>query len=205
MLTTNLSTRPFYNERAVRTILALLLLLVVALTVFDALTAYGLRTRERGLSARATQALAEAERLRGEARTMTAQINPKELEAVSRAATEANAVISQRTFSWVALFEELEATLPDDVRVTAVQPRVEKGSTIVLLNVEAMSADHLARFMEALERRGAFRQILPRNESVGDDDVIDATVEATYVPGSAKPVEGVRPASDSGARGGRRE
>jgi len=204
MLTTNLSTRPFYNERAVRTILALLLLLVVALTVFDALTAYGLRTRERGLSARATQALAEADRLRGEARTMTAQINPKELEAVSRAATEANAVIAQRTFSWVALFEELEATLPDDVRVTAVQPRVEKGNTIVLLNVEAMSSEHLATFMEALERRGAFRHVLPRNKSLGDDDVIDATVEATYQPG-ARPVEGVQPASRSGASGGRRE
>jgi len=205
MLTTNLSTRPFYNERAVRTVLALLLLLAIGVTVFAAATAYSLRTRERALSARATQALAEADRLRGEARAMTAQINPKELEAVSRAATEANAVIAQRTFSWVALFEELEATLPDDVRVTAVQPRVEKGNTIVLLNVEAMSSAHLATFMEALERRGAFRQVLPHNETLGDDDVIDATVEATYVPGSAKPVENVRPASDSDARGGRRE
>jgi Tfp pilus assembly protein PilN len=204
MLTTNLSTRPFYNERAARTLLALLLLLVIALTVFAATTAYSLRTRERALSASATQALAEADRLRAEARVMTAQINPKELEAVSRAATEANAVIAQRTFSWVALFEELEATLPDDVRVTAVQPRVEKGNTIVLLNVQAMSSEHLATFIEALERRGAFRQVLPHNESLGEDDVIDAVVEATYQP-DARPVEGVRPGSASSARGGRRE
>jgi Tfp pilus assembly protein PilN len=204
MLTTNLSTRPFYNERTARTLLALLLLLVIALTVFAATTAYSLRTRERALSASATQALAEADRLRAEARVMTAQINPKELEAVSRAATEANAVIAQRTFSWVALFEELEATLPDDVRVTAVQPRVEKGNTIVLLNVQAMSSEHLATFIEALERRGAFRQVLPHNESLGEDDVIDAVVEATYQP-DARPLEGVRPASASSARGGRRE
>jgi Tfp pilus assembly protein PilN len=204
MLTTNLSTRPFYNERAVRTVLALLLLLAIGVTVFAAATAYSLRTRERALSASATQDLAEADRLRGEARAMTAQINPKDLEVVSRAATEANAVIAQRTFSWVALFEELEATLPDDVRVTAVQPRVEKGNTIVLLNVEAMSSAHLATFMEALERRGAFRQVLPHNETLGDDDVIDAVVEATYLPG-ARPVEGAQPASRSGASGGRRE
>ena len=39
MLRTNLATRPFYNERAVRTLLALLLLLVIALTAFDTIRA----------------------------------------------------------------------------------------------------------------------------------------------------------------------
>jgi Tfp pilus assembly protein PilN len=187
MLTTNLSTRPFYNERAVRTILGLLLALVAVLTAVSAITAYSLRTRERDLSTEATQALREAERFRDETRVMTAQINPKELEAVSDAAAEANGVIAQRTFSWVALLSELEATLPDDVRITSVQPQVDKGRTMVILQVEAMSPEHLAAFMDALEKRGAFHGVLPRDSTRGDDNIIDAVVEAVYTPAGASP------------------
>ena len=182
MLTTNLSTRPFYNERAVRAGLIGLLVLMSALTIFSAVSAYSLRSREQSLSAAATQALAEADRLRAETRVMTAQINPKELAAVSAASMEANAVIAQRTFSWTVLLSELERTLPEDVRITAVQPRVEKGRTLVLLDVEAMSADHLAAFMEALEKHGAFRQVLPKSETQDEDNVIDAVLEAVYEP-----------------------
>jgi Tfp pilus assembly protein PilN len=197
MLTTNLSTRPFYNERAVRTVLGLLLLLVIGLTVVSAVSAYSLRTRERTLSTQATQALAEAERLRAQTRTMTAQINPKELQAVSTAAAEANAVIAQRTFSWVALLAELEATLPDDVRITAVQPRVEKGRTVVVMDVEAMSPAHLAAFMDALEKRGAFHQVLP-HEARADEGIINATVEAVYDPGDRKKAAPATAAQDGG-------
>jgi Tfp pilus assembly protein PilN len=200
MLTTNLSTRPFYNERAVRSVLGLLLLLAALLTAYSAYSAYSLRSRERSLGARATQALAEADRLRGETRAITAQINPKELETVTAAANEANAVIAQRAFSWTALLGELEATVPDDVRITSVEPRLEKGTTMVTLNVEAMSPEHLAAFIEALEKRGAFRQVLPREEAVAEDKVIDAKIEATYDPGAVK---GSRPApaTHDGGRG----
>ena len=201
MLTTNLSTRPFYNERAVRTGLIGLLVLVAALTVFSAVSAYSLHTREQTLSTEATQALAEADRLRTEARVMTAQINPKELAAVSAASTEANSVIAQRTFSWTALLAELEGTLPEDVRVTAVQPRVEKGKTVVLLDVEAMSAEHLAAFMEALEKHGAFRQVLPKNETVDEDNVIDAVIEAVYEAPTGTPGAPAAARARTGGRG----
>ena len=40
MLRTNLSTRPFYNERAVQLLLALAALLVVVLTAFNAIRIY---------------------------------------------------------------------------------------------------------------------------------------------------------------------
>jgi Tfp pilus assembly protein PilN len=202
MLTTNLSTRPFYNERAVRAGLIGLLVLMSALTIFSAVSAYSLRSREQSLSAAATQALAEADRLRTETRVMTAQINPKELAAVSAASTEANAVIAQRTFSWTVLLSELERTLPEDVRITAVQPRVEKGRTLVLLDVEAMSADHLAAFMEALEKHGAFRQVLPKSETQDEDNVIDAVLEAVYEPparNGAAPTSAAQPRT--GGRG----
>ena len=44
---------------------------------------------------------------------------------VAAAAKEANDLIEQRTFSWTALFNQLEATLPDDVMLIGVQPGVQ--------------------------------------------------------------------------------
>jgi hypothetical protein len=77
MLTTNLSTRPFYNERSVRALLLAALLAILALTVFNVWWALSLRSEEQRLSARATEARARAGQVRGEARGMTAPIDPR--------------------------------------------------------------------------------------------------------------------------------
>jgi Tfp pilus assembly protein PilN len=186
MLTTNLSTRPFYNERAVRTVVGVLLLLVLLLTAFTVLRGLSLRAEEQTLSARATQARSDAARLRADADRMMAQIDPKELAAVSTAASEANDAIAQRTFSWGALLKDLEDTLPANVRITAVQPRIEKGAIKISLDVEATTPEELAAFMDALDARGSFRQVLPRGQSLFED-VITASIDTTYRPGNKGP------------------
>lgn len=203
MLTTNLSTRPFYNERAVRTILGIVLVLVIALTVFSLFKASALRTEERALSAQARGALDQADTLRAQTLAMTAQINPKELEAVSAAATEANTVISQREFSWTTLLQQIEGALPDDVRVTSVQPQVDKGTTTIRMDVEAMSPEHLAAFMDALEKTGSFQRVLNRANNHDEDDLISAALEATYRPGGAPDAPAARAAA--ARKGGRGE
>ena len=38
---------------------------------------------------------------------------------------QANELIDRRTFSWTELFNPFEATLPPDVRITSVRPRVD--------------------------------------------------------------------------------
>lgn len=202
MLTTNLSTRPFYNERAVRILLGLLLLLVLAVTAFQAVRALSLRAEEQALGARAAQALAEADRLRNEAATMVAQIDPKEQAAIAAAVVEVNGVIDQRTFSWNTLLKEVEATIPANVRVTAVEPRVEKGIITVSMSVEAMSAEELATFMNALESKGAFTAVLPNDQTTAEDDVIDAVIEGIYTLPAGARGAAPRPAA---ARGGGRE
>jgi Tfp pilus assembly protein PilN len=199
MLTTNLSTRPFYNERAVRTAVGVVLVLVLLLTAFSVFRALSLRAEEQALSVRATQALSEAERLRADANRMLAQIDPKELAAVSEAAAEANDVIAQRTFSWNALLTDLEETLPPNVRVTSVQPRVAKGVITLTIDVEAMNAEELAAFMKALDARGSFAQVLPRGQNMFEG-VIAASIETTYQPRRAG-LEAVPAAARGGKEG----
>lgn len=187
MLRTNLSTRPFYNTRAVQTAVAVLLAIVVAATLFNAIQLVRLTASQRALGARASQAEEEAATLRGEAARIRAQINPQELQLVADAAREANAIIDRRAFSWTGLFAKFEATLPPDVRLTAIRPRLEGERFVVSIAVEARRAEDLDAFMEALETGGGFQNVLAIAEQITDNGLLETIVEGTYVPPPREP------------------
>jgi hypothetical protein len=182
MLRTNLATRPFYNVRAVQLALGLFAALVVAITLFNVVQIVRLSASQQSLGARAAQAEDEAAKLLAEAAKARAQINPQELEVVADAAREANAIIDRRAFSWTELFAKFEATLPPDVRITAIRPRLERGTFVVAVRVEARRAEDLDGFMEALETKGGFRDVLDIQEQTGDEGLLQAIIEGVYVP-----------------------
>ena len=64
MLRTNLSTRPFYNERAVRVGIVVAVVLTAALTAFNARQILSLNSRNSELVARAEAAEAQGGRVR---------------------------------------------------------------------------------------------------------------------------------------------
>jgi hypothetical protein len=207
MLRTNLSTRPFYNLRAVQLMLGALAVLVIAVTVFNAIQIVRLTASQRTLGAKASEAEAEAVRLRREATRISSQIDPTELETVAAAAREANAIIDRRAFSWTTLWEQLERTLPADVRIVSVRPRVETdGSMIVGISVQARRAEDLDAFIQALELTGGFRNVLSIREQTSDEGLIESIVEGGYTqqPRDAAPAED-KPSEDRPAEGAARE
>ena len=88
----NLSTRPFYNERAVHASLALAAALVLAVSAFNLWQVYVLSGRHAELQGRIAQAETKIARAAGiRPRRSARSINPRELEATVAAAREANA------------------------------------------------------------------------------------------------------------------
>ena len=79
MLRGNLSTRPFYNERAVQVLLVLAGLIVVALTVFNVTRIVSLSRQNTELTSHSASDREEAARLRREAIAIRAGINQAEL------------------------------------------------------------------------------------------------------------------------------
>ena len=182
MLRINLGTRPFYNERAVRLLLSTLAAIVIGLTAFNVIEIVRLAISQYTLGASAAEAEDEAERLQAEAVRIRGQINPQELATVASAAREANAIIDQRAFSWTDLFAKFEMTLPPDVRITAVQPRLENdGDFVIAVAVEARRPEDLDAFIESLETRGGFRDVLAVQEQT-NDGLLQAVVQGTYLP-----------------------
>jgi type IV pilus assembly protein PilN len=199
---TNLATRPFYNVRAVQVAIGVLALVVIAFTLFNIVELMRLRGSESALGSHASDNEAQAQRLRAEAQRIRTQIDQKELEAVSAAAREANAIIDRRAFSWTGLFEQIEETLPADVRITTVQPRLDEGVFKVTLEAQARRTEDVADFIDALEGTGAFREVVPLRESVTTEGLIVTTLDTIYTPPPRSAAEGEAPARD--ATGGAR-
>jgi Tfp pilus assembly protein PilN len=178
MLRTNLSTRPFYNERAVHVVLGLVALLVLALTIANIVEVVRLSRQNTVLSARMRDDRSAADDLWRKARETRQGINQDELKVVA----EANALIDGRTFSWTALFNQLESTLPPEVMLASIRPAIdENGARITMIVVGRRTAD-IDEFMEKLEATGAFESVLPHQQNLNDDGLTQATIEALYVP-----------------------
>ena len=198
MLRTNLSTRPFYNERAVRTGLAVLALIALGLTFFNAIEI--LRLERAGREARQTVARnnAQARDMRQRAQVIRQSINQAALQAVQASARDANALIDRRAFSWTALLNYFQATLPPDVRIASVTPQVDNdGRMMVSIAVFARRVEDLSEFADALETTGAFSDVLPRQTNVEEDGTLRAAVQGYY----AGPAIGAAPPSAAASAG----
>jgi cell division protein FtsL len=181
MLRTNLATRPFYNERLVHVGLWLAAVLVAAATVVNVRTVRQLRAEQARLMDQAARDEAAARQLAGETAALTRQLRAEELGTLTAAAREANALIERRTFSWTALFNHLETTLPADVMLTAVRPEVQEGTLYVQMSVLGRRLEAIDAFMERLEATGAFADLLARQEEKTEEGLYRAMLRGRYL------------------------
>ena len=186
-LRTNLSTRPFYNERAVQAILGLAAVVVVILTIVNMTRLWSLTGTDRRLVTEAQAAESRTEALRADMARVRSTVDAGHIADVAAQAHEANQAIDRRAFSWTELFNELEVALPHDVRIAGVIPHIDKtGQMIVVLDVQARSVESISQFFDGLEESGAFRNLLSKQERETPDNMIAATLEGIYTPPSAR-------------------
>lgn len=182
MLKGNLATRPFYNERLVRGVLIVALAAAVAWAAVNAATIVSLTQQSAMLAERAQSEGLRAAGARSEADAVRRGLDVVQLRAVSGAATEANALIQRRTFSWTGLFNQLEATLPSDVRLVEVQPQTDdQGRLLLSLTVVSRTIEDLDTFIRGLEGTGAFRGVVSRSDEALDDGTIESNLQGYYV------------------------
>ena len=197
MIRTNLATRPFYNERAVGLWLLLVAVVVAAATLFNISSVIGYSRSDTELAMQASRDEARAADLRQQATRLRATVDPRQIEFASTEARQANDLIDRRTFSWTELFNRFEATLPDDVRLIAVRPKVDRRTgSILTINVVGRTIEDVDKFMENLEATGVFSHTESKEERINEDGLLAAAIETTYVPvplaadaakGAAKP------------------
>ena len=203
MLHTNLATRPFYNDRAVRIGIAVAVLLVAAFTTFNAMQIVALNQRNRERTERAELAERQAAEFRREAQVVRQALNTAEMSAIQRSAQEANGLIDRRVFSWTELFNEFERTLPPDVRIAAVEPQIDTaGRMLIAITVLSRRAEDLSEFMDQLESSGRFREVLNRQDQPMEDGLTRSVLQGYYDPRGQQPTAAAQPSSESTGEAG---
>ena len=190
MIRTNLSTRPFYNEHAVRLVLLGAGLIVLAATLFNVTRILQLSRQDTQLATQASSDEARARDLIASAARRRASVDPRALELASVEARQANDLIDRRTFSWTELFNRFETTEPDEVRITAVRPRLDpKRGTVVTITIMARTVEDVNQFIDRLEATGAFTQLVRLDEHLDEnqDNLWQATLEGIYRSGAVQP------------------
>lgn len=190
MIRTNLSTRPFYNEHAVHFWLMVAAILVAGATIFNVTRVLRYSRSDTQLATQAARDEDRAADLRRQATTLRGTVDPKQIELASAEARQANELIDRRTFSWTELLNRFETTLPDDVRVAAMKPTVEKnGDVLLTVNVVARSFEDIEKFMNNLDGTGAFIDVHPSQDQVNEQGLTETTLETKYVLPTAQPAE----------------
>jgi type IV pilus assembly protein PilN len=216
VIKTNLSTRPFYNERAVHLALLIVAVVVAAATAWNVSRILRYSRSDTRLATQASRDEVRAADLRQQAVRLRASVDPQQVQLASAGARQANDLIDRRTFSWTELLNRFETTLPDEVQLTAIRPSVDRDKGIMLrLTVMARGVDDVAEFMEKLEATGAFKDVRPATDQFNEQGLLLSILEMSYVPSAGKPKaadentatgrgEAEKPASDAPpvARGG---
>ena len=188
MIRTNLSTRPFYNQRVVHVWLIVIALMVLGATAFNVSRVLRYSRSDTRLATQAAQDEARAGELRQQASRLRGSVDARQVDTAAADARQANDLIDRRTFSWTDLFNRFETTLPDEVRIASVRPRVERDGGIVLtISVSARSVEDVNTFIENLESTGAFSNVRPADERTEEAGTILSTLEAPYFPSVGRP------------------
>jgi Tfp pilus assembly protein PilN len=205
MLRTNLATRPFYNERLVHWLIAIAAVVVVAFTAFNVSEYLRLSGRQGGLEADAARDEAMARTLTARAAEARRRIDAKSLERITAQAAEANGIIDARTFSWTALFDDIESTLPPTVMLTAITPSIGPDGATVRLTVLGRTVEAIDTFIERLEATTRFENVQPSSEVVTEEGLFETLVTGRYLsaPAPAAPPAGPAAASSPGRQGAR--
>jgi Tfp pilus assembly protein PilN len=188
VIRTNLSTRPFYNERLVHLWLVVACVAVLAATAFNVSRVLRYSRSDTSLATQASRDEARAADLRRQAAKLRASVDPQQVDFAAADARQANDLIDRRTFSWTELFNRFEATLPDQVRIASVRPRVDRDRGIVLnISVMARTVDDVKSFISNLEETNAFVNVRPAEEHTDESGLLMSSLEAVYVPAAGKP------------------
>lgn len=185
MLDVNLSTRPFYNERAVHLALGAAGLAAGAALVAGLLQASTLSREYVLLTAAAER---DEGALRENAAAIAAvnrEVRAEEVERLAAASAEANALLDRRVFSWTEFFNRIEQTLPDGVMLTSVRPDIAAGGVTVSMGVIGRRVADIDAFIARLEATGAFTGVLPREETVTDEGAWRTLLVGRYAPDSS--------------------
>ena len=169
--------RPFYGTAGALAIVTLFLLVNNVQTALQYLSST--RTTRDEITALENEIAAEQKK----SQTLDVSIKRVDLKDLNAHTTYVNEQIAERAFSWSALLDELEEVVPADVRVTDLNPSIDKMGRVKLrLDCVAKKQDGMVRMLRALLANPQFEGAFPQMQAIREDGSHTFALEVTYLP-----------------------
>lgn len=182
----NLSTRPFPAYRAINVALAIILVVLIGLSVWQAVGFAKYSRLARSIRPEEQTVRVDAESLGQRVVELGSTLDKPESTAKLNEIGFLNHLILRKDFSWTRLFAVLEELVPDNVHLTDLTPDVAANGKITLhLAVQARSIADVTVFIKRVEMSPEFENVIvmveQKNESSASNDV-NVTLTAVYYP-----------------------
>lgn len=198
----NLSRRPFLNSRPVVRVSLLLLLLGLALLLWNVVQFQKYLEESADKRAQIEQGKREVARQQQISEELQSRLDALDLEQMNERVEFLNEMIEERTFSWSLLLDRLAEVQPNDVRLVRLTPRVnsreqrgnrrrteEEAERRIPLGISAESRDDeaLLQFVDNLFAHPSFADAdLTRQERVDEaGNLVKFDVNVQYIPGGS--------------------
>ena len=183
--TLNLASNPFRNRTLPWTVAAIVACVSVAALIFT-LSGFRQARDQANLIEQDVRGLkTEEASLREKVTAVTQALTPEQ----QRTLEAAHSIIDRRNFSWSRLFADLEAALPQGVRVSriAVREVTQSGGAELELAIVGRNPVDITGMLGAMAQGRTFSaDLLTENKS---DKGIESTLRVRYTPGAARPIQ----------------
>jgi Tfp pilus assembly protein PilN len=178
----NFAKVPFRNERLPGLFFGTLAGALLVATLWHAvvLTRYLLREAEeldvtvQEMEERRSNLVADIARTR-------AALETERSDSLSQRVAFLADIYREKGFSWTGFFNQLEAVIPRDVRITSISPSAAGDDIEVRLTVVGRSLEDLLTLVRSLEQSRFFGTVMPLNEAQQEaEGTVSSTVTLLY-------------------------
>ncbi|MBI2149581.1 MAG: PilN domain-containing protein, partial [Acidobacteria bacterium] len=180
----NLSTRPFPAYRLINVALVSALVVLIALSVWQAVGFVRFSNMARAIRSSEEEARVESKALGERVSDLGSRLDRPEAAAKLSEIEFLNNLIARKNFSWTRLFGDLENMVPDSVRlITLTQSVGNTGVTTLSVNLRGKSIADVTEFVERLENSAVFKNVVVMAEERDDKSAdVDITLTTSYFP-----------------------
>jgi Tfp pilus assembly protein PilN len=193
MIYPNLASRPFLNTRPVWLVTVVAVLVTLVLVVINVQLYRGSKRSLAEQRAQRDQLAAQHRQVEGEVRQELGVLGKVQWRTLSRQVDGLNVILSEHSFSWLDLLDDIEGVLPYQVRLTRIAPSIgTEGVTLSLFGI-SRTREAMLEFLENLFADERFGDPLPKYEVTPEEATsvgYEFTLAVDYQP---QGMEEVRP------------
>jgi len=185
----NLAANPYRDYRPVYAVVVVTSLLIAFLMLNNIDTYYRYVGETRNTRAKTAQLESEAAKQHRLAQAIDEKLKTIDAAALDRQTRFINAQIAERAFSWSELLDRLERIVPNDVRITSIQPSFSPNGLVHLeMACEAKNADGLVATINRFNGAPQFSSPFPHSERQLEHGGYQFGLGADYRPSIARVV-----------------